>query len=90
MRCYSEGAASLVWLHGALAVAIDACSGAAASNASSETGLVDRRPHPSQTGLATPLQTGLNAAGLLRAAARSPSLAGLGLEGHVIRAKARP
>ena len=78
MRCYSEGAASSVWLHGALAVAIDACSGAAASTASSEPGL------------ATPLQTGLNAAGLLRAAARSPSLAGLGLEGHVIRAKARP
>ena len=84
MRCYSEGAASSVWLHGALAVAIDACSGAAASTASSETGLV-RSPR-----LATPLQTGLNAAGLLRAAARSPSLAGLGLEGHVIRAKARP
>ena len=78
MRCYSEGAASSVWLHGALAVAIDVCSGAAASTASSEAGL------------ATPLQTGLNAAGLLRAAARSPSLAGLGLEGHVIRAKARP
>ena len=30
------------------------------------------------------------AAPLLRAAARSPSLVGLGLEGHVIRAKAQP
>ena len=92
MRCYSEGAASSVWLHGALAVAIDACSGAAASTASSETGL-ERCSQPAadvDSYVATPLQTGLNAAGLLRAAARSPSLAGLGLEGHVIRAKAQP